>query len=101
MNTQDTVEKYVKEFHQHSGFTNNILRVMLTTAIEEARKEEREKIVEWAKNVIQDLKYQNSLQKDGVVIKNAKNGGYVLNDHQMRMDDLFHKALVNLTTSQP
>src|SRR3990167_10349981 len=61
----------------------------LSQATAEARGE--------AVKILKELQYQNSLILDGVVIKNAQNGGYVLNDHQRRMDDLFETKLAHLT----
>lgn len=60
----------------------------------EAEARGREGMREKALESLKKLQYENAMLKghvDGGVILNAKNGGYVLNDHQLRMDRLFDK----------
>ena len=54
-------------------------------------------LLQGVKEMLNKLQWENSLIKDGAVIKNAKNGGYVLNDHQVRMDKLFDDRVTLLT----
>lgn len=75
-----------QEYYDVDFYTERV-RVRLTETDQQAR--------ERCAKIISELQYQNALIKEGnsPVIKNARNGGYILNEHQRRMDMEFDKAL--------